>query len=150
MKTYDYAFRFTKEDDGWVITCRDLPEAISQAEAKEDRIEVAEGCLQAAIESRIRDNEPLPVASKPRRGEAMISPPAATAAKAALYDAIREAGISKIELARKLGIDEKEVRRMLDAGHGTKLPRIAEAVEALGRHLHIPLSLSFPKTKPHL
>ena len=140
MKTYDYAFRFTKEDDGWMITCRDLPEAISQSGAKEDRIEVAEGCLQAALESRIRDNEPLPGASKPRRGEVIVSPPAATAAKAALYDAMREAGISKIELARKLGIDEKEVRRMLDAGHGTKLPRIAEAVEALGRHLHIALA----------
>ena len=139
MKTYDYAFRFTKEGDGWVITCRDLPEAISQAEANDDRIEVAAGCLQAALESRIRDNEPLPVASKPRRSEAMVSPPVATAAKSALYDAMREAGISKIELARKLGIDEKEVRRMLDTGHGTKLPRIAEAVEALGRHLHIAL-----------
>lgn len=140
MKNYDYAFKFTKEDDGWVITCRDLPEAISQADAKEDRIDVAEGCLQAAMESRIRDNEPLPVASKPRRGEVLISPPASTAAKAALYDAMRDAGITKIELARKLGIDEKEVRRMLDAGHGTKLPRIAEAVEVLGRHLHISLA----------
>ena len=69
MKTYDYAFRFTKEGAGWVITCRDLPEAISQAESNENRIEVAEGCLQAALESRIRDNEPLPVASKSRRGE---------------------------------------------------------------------------------
>ncbi|MBI5438447.1 MAG: hypothetical protein HY936_05810 [Nitrosomonadales bacterium] len=48
-----------------------------------------------------------------------------------LYDAMREAGISKSELAHRLGVDEKEVRRMLDAGHGTKLPRIAEAVEAL-------------------
>jgi len=56
------------------------------------------------------------------------------------YDAMRDAGISKMELARKLGIDKKEVRRMLDAGHGTKLPRIAEAVEALGRHLHIALA----------
>lgn len=140
MKTYDYAFRFAKEDDGWVITCRDLPEAISQANADEDRIEVAEGCLQAALESRIRDNEPLPVARKPRRGEVSINPPAATAAKAALYDAMRDAGISKVELARKLGIDEKEVRRMLDTGHGTKLPRIAEALEVMGRHLHIALA----------
>lgn len=139
MKTYDYAFRFVKEDDGWVITCRDLPEAISQADAKEDRVDVAQGCLQAALESRIHDNEPLPVASKSRRGEVMITPPAATAAKAALYDAMREAGISKLELARKLGIDEKEVRRMLDTGHGAKLPRIAEAIEALGCHLHIAL-----------
>jgi len=140
MKTYDFAFRFTKEDDGWVITCRDLPEAISQADAKENRIDVAEGCLQAALESRIHDNEPLPVASKPRRGEVVITPPVVTAAKAALYDAMRDAGISKIELARRLGVDEKEVRRMLDTGHGTKLPRIAEAIEALGRHLHIALA----------
>lgn len=140
MKTYDFAFRFTREDDGWVMTCRDLPEAISQADAKENRIDVAEGCLQAAIESRIHDNEPLPVASKPRRGEVVITPPAETAAKAALYDALREAGISKTELAHRLGVDEKEVRRMLDTGHGTKLPRIAEAIEALGRHLHIALA----------
>ncbi|MFA7239641.1 MAG: type II toxin-antitoxin system HicB family antitoxin [Sulfuricellaceae bacterium] len=140
MKSYDYAFKLTREDDGWVITCRDLPEAISQADADEDRIDVAEGCLQAALESRIRDNEPLPVAGKPRRGEVVISPPAGAAAKAALYDAMREAGISKSELAHRLGMDEKEVRRMLDAGHGTKLPRIAEAIEALGRHLHIALA----------
>jgi antitoxin HicB len=140
MKTYNYAFHFSREDNGWVDTCRDLPEAISQANADEDRIEVAEGCLQAALESRIRDNEPLPIARKPRRGEVSINPPAATAAKAALYDAMRDAGISKVELARKLGIDEKEVRRMLDTGHGTKLPRIAEALEVMGRHLHIALA----------
>jgi antitoxin HicB len=140
MKAYDYAFRFTKEDGGWVITCRDLPEAISQADANEDRVEVAEGCLQAAIESRISDNEPLPIASAPRRGEIIIPSPASTAAKAVLYDAMREAGISKSELALRLGVNEKEVRRMLDARHGTKLPRIAEAVEALGRHIHIALA----------
>ncbi len=140
MKSYDYAFKFSKDNDSWVITCRDLPEAISQAEADENRIDIAEGCLQAALESRIHDNEPLPIASKLHRGEVMITPPAATAAKAALYDAMRDAGISKSELAQRLGIDEKEVRRMLDASHGTKLPRIAEAIEALGRHLHIALA----------
>lgn len=140
MKTYDYAFQFTKEEDSWIITCRDLPEAISQANTGEDRIEIAQGCLQAALESRIRDNEPLPIASNPRRGEVTIAPPAATAAKAALYDAMRAAGVSNVELARKLGIDEKEVRRMLDMGHGTKLPRIAEAIKVLGHHLHIALA----------
>jgi len=45
-----------------------------------------------------------------------------------------------MELARRLGVDEKEVRRMLDPGHGSKLPRIAEAIEALGRHLRIALA----------
>ena len=38
----------------------------------------------------------------------VVSPPAATAAKAVLYDAMREAGISKSELALRLGWAEKE------------------------------------------
>lgn len=43
-----------------------------------------------------------------------------------------DAEISKLELARKSGIEEKEVRRMRDTGHGTKLPRIADEVENRG------------------
>ena len=141
MRVYEYPFKFTSaEKGGWVIVCRDLPEAISQAEATEDREEVASGCLQAALEARIRHEMELPQPSKPKAREVLIAPPAGTAAKAALYVAMREAGVSKTELARRLGVDEKEVRRMLDPGHGSKLPRIAEAIEALGRHLRIALA----------
>jgi len=141
MRVYEYPFKFTSaEKNGWVITCRDLPEAISQAEATEDREDVASGCLQAALEARIRHEMELPQPSKPKAREVLIAPPAGTAAKAALYVAMREAGVSNMELARRLGVDEKEVRRMLDPGHGSKLPRIAEAIEALGRHLRIALA----------
>jgi len=37
--------------------------------------------------------------------------------------------------AAQLVCDEKEVRRMLDPRYRTKLPRIEEALEALGRRL---------------
>lgn len=57
------------------------------------------------------------------------------AAKAALYLALRESGMTNVQLARKLGCDEREVRRMLDPRHATKLPRIKEALEALGKRL---------------
>jgi len=57
------------------------------------------------------------------------------AAKAALYLAMREAKISNVELARRLGCDEKEVRRMLNPRHATKLPRIQAALEILGKRL---------------
>jgi len=57
------------------------------------------------------------------------------AAKAALYLAMREAGITNVQLARKLGRDEKEVRRMLDPRHPTKLPRIKEALDLFGKRL---------------
>ena len=57
------------------------------------------------------------------------------AARAALYLAMREAGMTNVRLARKLGCDEREVRRMLDPRHPTKLPRIKEALEMLGKRL---------------
>jgi len=55
------------------------------------------------------------------------------AAKAALYLAMRQVGMTNVQLARKLGCDEREVRRMLDPRHPTKLPRIKEALDALGK-----------------
>jgi antitoxin HicB len=57
------------------------------------------------------------------------------AAKAARYLAMGDAGISKVQLARKLGCDEKEARRMLDPRHPTKLPRIKEAFDVPGKRL---------------
>mgnify|MGYP001572259313 len=60
-------------------------------------------------------------------------------AKAALYVAMHEAGISKTQLAKRLGVDEKEVRRLLDPHYGSKLPRIAQAISVLGRRLVVSL-----------
>jgi antitoxin HicB len=57
------------------------------------------------------------------------------AAKAALYLAMREAGMTNVQLARRIGCDEKEVRRMLDPRHPTKLPRIQDALDVLGKRL---------------
>ena len=48
---------------------------------------------------------------------------------------MRERGLSNVDLARQLGLDEREVRRMLDPCHATKLPRLEQALAAVGRHV---------------
>lgn len=49
--------------------------------------------------------------------------------------AMRAARVSCTELAR-LGYGEKEARRMLDPKqHGTRLPKLQQALEALGKRL---------------
>jgi antitoxin HicB len=50
-----------------------------------------------------------------------------------LYQAMRDDNISKSELARRLGVDEKEIRRMLDPRYPTKTPAIERALLCLGR-----------------
>lgn len=84
----------------------------------------------------------FPLPSKVRRGEYLVAPPAETVAKAALYDAMKEAGITNVQLAKQLGVDEKEVRRLLDSRYGSKLPRIAQAIKLLGKHLVIGLDVA--------
>lgn len=81
----------------------------------------------------------FPAPSKPRRNEYLVAPPAETVAKAALHIAMREAGVSKAQLATRLGVDEKEVRRLLDPHYGSKRPRIAQAIQVLGKRLVIGL-----------
>lgn len=100
-------------------------------------IEEAAGALQAAMEGRIMSDLDIPKPSSARRGERMIPVPIQTALKSALYLELRNAGITQVELARRLGVDEREVRRMLDPRHPSKADRLEKALFALGRHPEI-------------
>jgi len=137
VRTFVYPARFERGDRSGVlvITFRDVPEAITQGNGEKDALWQAADCLEEAIAGRIAGGREIPKASKAARGERLIPVPAQMAAKAALYLAMREAGITNVQLARKLGCDEKEVRRMLDPRHPTKLPRITEALDVFGKRL---------------
>jgi antitoxin HicB len=137
VQTFVYPAKFERgEKPGvLVITFRDIPEAITQGKGEKDAVWQAADCLEEAIAGRIADGREIPRNSRPARGERLIPVPAPMAAKAALYLAMREAGMTNVQLSRKLGCDEKEVRRMLDPRHPTKLPRIKEALDVLGKRL---------------
>lgn len=125
------------EDGGYVVTCRDVPEVVTQGETVDEALGEAEGALEAAIEMRMEDGMEIPLPTAKRRGEYLASLPISTAMKAALCITMREQGVSKSELARRLGLDEKEARRMLDPKHGTKVPALERALHALGKRVEL-------------
>ena len=140
MELFDYpVFLKAAEEGGYIVTCRDLPSLITQGEDKADALAQAADAMDEVFATYMLEGLTIPTPSKPRRGEYSIAPPAETMAKAALYMAMSEAGITKVELARQLGVDEKEVRCLLDPHYGSKLPRIAQAIQLLGRRLVIGL-----------
>ena len=69
----------------------------------------------------------------------MVAVPIGTAMKAALYLTMREQGFNKSDLARRLGVDEKEARRMLDPKHITKVPALEQALHTLGKRPELQL-----------
>ena len=143
MEPFRYAVRLEPaEEGGFVVTCRDLPQLVTQGVDLANALTEAADAMDEVFAAYMHGGLTLPAPSKKRRGEHVVSPPAETMAKAALYVAMKDAGISKVQLAKRLGVDEKEVRRLLDPHYGSKLPRIAQAVEALGRRLVIGLEAS--------
>ena len=137
MRTFVCPERFERGNKSGVVVVsfRDVPEAITQGNGERDALWQAGDCLEEAIAGRIADGREIPKVSRAARGERLIPVPAPMAAKAALYLAMAEAGMTNAQLARKLGCDGKEVRRMLDPRHPTKLPRIKDALDVFGKRL---------------
>jgi|SRR5919108_5836197 antitoxin HicB len=142
MRQFTYAVKLTadRRDGGYVVTCRDLPEVVTQGESVKDALAEAADALDEAIAARIDDGRDIPKPAAKKGGEHAVSVPPSMALKAAVYLAVRDAGISNSELARRLRLDEKEARRILDPHHPTKLPRIEAALAALGRHVRMELA----------
>jgi antitoxin HicB len=123
------------QDGGFVVTFVDVPEAITQGNDVLEALQQAADCLEEAIVGRIRRRDDIPKASSVRAGQYAVALPAHTAAKAALYLALRQTQLTQVELAARLQCDEKEVRRLLDPRHASKLSRMEAALALLGRQL---------------
>jgi antitoxin HicB len=140
MNRFQYPVLLTPaEEGGFVVTCRDLPQLITQGDTEQGALEQATDAMDEVFATYMVEGMEFPESSKAKRREHLVAPPAETMAKAALFVAMRQAGISKLQLARRLGVDEKEVRRLLDPHYGSKLPRIAQAINMLGQRLVIGL-----------
>ena len=139
MQPFVYPATLTPEEQegGFVVTFPDVPEAITQGDDVTDALQQAADCLEEAIAGRLRRHESLPLPSPVGPDHYAIPLPAQTAAKAALYCALRQVHLTQVELAARLHCDEKEVRRLLDPRHASKLARLEAALAVLGHQLVI-------------
>jgi antitoxin HicB len=130
--------RLEAQRDGHVlVSFRDLPEALTEGDGRADAIVQASDCLEEAIAGRLARGDDIPAPSRARGGEIPVSLSPLFGAKAALQLALRREGLSQRELARRLDCDEREIRRLLDPKHGSKIERISEALGVLGSRLTI-------------
>lgn len=136
MTTFSYPVRFEPGDDPAVIvvTFPDIPEAITEGTGLVEARAMAADALGLALLAYLKAGRPLPEPGRRRRAEWIAVEPD-VAAKIALILAFAEAGLTQRHLARRLGKDEKEIRRMLDPMHPTKLSSLSTALKALGHRL---------------
>ncbi len=128
-----------EEAGGFVVRLPDLPEAITQGEDEQNALEEATDALDEALAGRIRRGDEIPRPSRRHRGQRSVIPTPLMAAKAALYLQLKDSRLTRSDLARMLRCDGREVRRLLDPKHPSKLPRLARALAVLGGRLELML-----------
>jgi antitoxin HicB len=125
------------EEGGFVVTFRDIPEAITQGDDEAEALFMARDVLREAMGVYFDEKRAVPAPSKPQKGERLIDLPLSVAAKVHLLNAMLAQDVAPSELARRLGTTRQEVNRLTDLEHATKIDRIAEAMSAMGRELDL-------------
>lgn len=134
---YAYPYELSPQPEGgFTVTFPDVPEAITQGDTEAEAATMAEDALVSALSFYTDQSEPLPRPS-PARGRPVALLPPLAAAKLALHDAMLVEGVSNVALARRLGTDEKTVRRLRDPLHQSRIAQIDAALRLLGRRLGI-------------
>ena len=67
----------------------------------------------------------------------LVSVTALEAAKLALHEAMTEARVSNVEMARRLGKDERAIRRLRDPLHRSHIGEVETALRLLGKRVEI-------------
>ncbi len=136
---FAYPADITIQEGGFLVRFPDLPEAITEGDDEDEALRQAADCLAEAIASRIVDHEDIPKPTPARRGQYLVAVEQVLATKAALHLTMRQTDTTNVALANVLEVDEKEVRRLLDPRHNSKVNRLQAALAICGRHTTVTL-----------
>ena len=134
---FDYPVTLTPDGDTVLVTFTDVPEALTFGVDEDEALLHAVDALETALSFYVEARQPLPVASKAKRGQRTVRPSALESAKLGVYQAMTEQGIKKAELARRLGWHMPQVDRLFDLRHASRLDQIEAAARVLCRQLEV-------------
>jgi antitoxin HicB len=133
----EYPVTLRPLDNGTVMAkFIDVPEALTCGRDEKEALRLAQEALVLALtEGYMAVKRSVPTPSKPKRGQPMVTVPPLVAAKLAVYQAMLEEGVTQVELAARLHQDDRQVRRLLDVKHRSRLDMLDRALHALGRQM---------------
>ncbi|MBM4273668.1 MAG: type II toxin-antitoxin system HicB family antitoxin [Deltaproteobacteria bacterium] len=134
-----YPVILTLDDNGTImVEFPDVPEALTCGRDDAEALAMAEDALLVALAGAYMDeHRPLPQPSSPAPDQPTVTVPPLATAKLAIYQAMLDQGVSQTELAARLDCDPRQVRRLLDLNHRSRLDQMEKALQALGRQLVI-------------
>ncbi|WP_287213963.1 type II toxin-antitoxin system HicB family antitoxin [Mesorhizobium sp.] len=136
-----YRINVEPDDNGTLlITCPQLPIVVTFAEDEQGVRQHAVDAIETALASMIDDGEDVP--RPDGQPGLVIDLPALTWLKLNLYWSLRDADITRAELARRLDWKRESVDRLFRLDHRSRLEQLEAAFSALGRTVEVDIRVA--------
>ena len=135
---YTFPCQLTHDEDGGLVaTFPDVSEAITSGRDRAEALADAEDALAVALAGYVHEKWDIPTPGAATDGQVSVPVPPVIAAKLALYTAMGEQRISKVELGRRLGVSESAVRKLTNPDHRSHMSLVQKALRAVGLSLRV-------------
>ena len=127
-----------RESGGYVVTFPDLPYGVTQGDHLADAQDMARDLLITVLCDLMKRNEPIPEPMARRgRSRKPVTLPLLESLKVRLYEEWRESSLKKSELARRLGVPQSNLMRIVDLRHKGRLDAVERGFEAVGKQIRL-------------
>lgn len=127
-----YPVELTPDDNDTVmVTFPDVPEAASFGADEDQALANAADALETALNGYITDRRDIPEPS-PADGRPSVGPSLLGELKLGIYRAMRDRDWKKADLARSMGVNPRQIDRLLDLGHASTVAQLEQATRVIG------------------
>lgn len=134
MGLVTFSYRATCEhiEGRFLIRFPDFSWGVTDGSTIEEALKEGSDCLTTLLISTMNDKKDIPKPTPVKMGELEIAPNLLIALKATLYQESRDRGLRQVDLQKLLETNQKEVARILDPRHNTRIDRLIDALGKTG------------------
>jgi antitoxin HicB len=135
MLRFSYPASLVSSGEGFVVTFRDVPEAVTGGDTPDEALRSASDALAVALAGYIEAGKSIPDPTPKHFEETVVTVPPARAGALLIQQAIHPDEISIAEMSARLNKPERHTRRVLSGR--ARLDDIIAALEALGLRVEL-------------
>jgi len=136
-----YELAVQPDGDVWMVTAPAFDEVVSFGSTQEEACRNGRRAIEEAIAARIADGEDIPVPLENTNGKGrFVEMSMNVLLKSSLYMLMRQKGITRADLMRRLGWHREQVDRLFRLEHKSKL----DSLEAAFKAIDVPLRFDIP------
>lgn len=124
------------DNDTVLVTFPDVPGAVTYGEDEADALANAVDVLETILSAYITDRKDIPAPSRPK-GRKVVSPSLLGSLKLSAYNAMRARGWRKADLARAMGLNPRQIDRLLDLRHASTVAQLEQALAVCGQRAEV-------------